>query len=170
MTDQTKPEVWLRGPVAGIPALLQPAAHALLQAREEINAFMTGFPDELLWEKPAGAASPGFHLRHLTGVLDRLFTYAKNEMLNDDQLQYLRNEGIPSAVTTKELVEIFNSQVDKAVSQLSVTDEKTLTEFRGVGRKQIPSTVQGLLFHAAEHTQRHTGQLLVTVKILKNKQ
>lgn len=170
MTDQTKPEVWLRGPVAGIPALLQPAAHALLQAREEINAFMTGFPDELLWEKPAGAASPGFHLRHLTGVLDRLFTYAKNEMLNDDQLQYLRNEGIPSAVTTKELVEIFNSQVDKAVSQLSVTDEKTLTEFRGVGRKQMPSTVQGLLFHAAEHTQRHTGQLLVTVKILKNKQ
>lgn len=170
MTDQTKPEVWLRGPVAGIPALLQPAAHALLQAREEINAFMTGFPDELLWEKPAGAASPGFHLRHLTGVLDRLCTYAKNEMLNDDQLQYLKNEGIPSAVTTKELVEIFNSQVDKAVSQLSVTDEKTLTDFRGVGRKQIPSTVQGLLFHAAEHTQRHTGQLLVTVKILKNKQ
>jgi hypothetical protein len=41
-----------------------------------------------------------------------------------------------------------------------------LTDTRGVGRKQIPSTVLGLLFHSAEHTMRHTGQLLVTCKIL----
>jgi uncharacterized damage-inducible protein DinB len=27
----------------------------------------------------------------------------------------------------------------------------------------------GLLFHAAEHTQRHTGQLLVTVKVISSK-
>lgn len=168
MTDENKPEVWLRGPVAEIPALLQPVAHALLQAREEINSFMNGFPDELLWEKPAGVASPGFHLRHLTGVLDRLFTYAKAETLSEEQLQYLKQEEKPSAVTTKELVEHFNQQIDKAIAQLIVTDEKTLTETRGVGRKQIPSTVLGLLFHAAEHTQRHTGQLMVTAKILKD--
>ena len=36
----------------------------------------------------------------------------------------------------------------------------------GVGRRKLPSTVLGLLFHAAEHTQRHTGQLLVTVRVL----
>ena len=168
MPDQHKPEVWLRGPIAEIPALLQPAAHALLQAREEINNFMNEFPDELLWEKLAGVASPGFHLRHLAGVLDRLFTYAKAETLSEAQLQYLKLEETPSSITTKQLVEHFNEQVDKALDQLRATDEKTLTEIRGVGRKQIPSTVLGLLFHAAEHTQRHTGQLLVTAKILKD--
>lgn len=165
--NNSLPEVWLRGPIAGIPALLQPAAHALLQAREEINHFMNDFPNNMLWEKPAGVASPGFHLRHLAGVLDRLFTYAKAETLAEPQLQYLKQEEIPSDISTKELVEYFNKQVDKAIAQLSVTDENTLTEIRGVGRKQIPSTVSGLLFHAAEHTQRHTGQLMVTVNILK---
>jgi hypothetical protein len=39
MTDK-KYEVWLRGPVDHIPVLLQPVAHALLQAREEVNALM----------------------------------------------------------------------------------------------------------------------------------
>lgn len=168
MADQAKPEVWLRGRVTGIPALLQPAAHALLQAREELSSFMNGFPDEMLWEKPAGVASPGFHLQHLTGVLDRLFTYAKAESLSEEQLAYLKEEGIPLAVTTQQLVEAFNKQVDKAIHQLSSTDEDILTDTRGVGRKQIPSTVLGLLFHAAEHTQRHIGQLMVTAKILKN--
>lgn len=165
--NNSLPEVWLRGPIAGIPALLQPAAHALLQAREEINHFMNDFPNNMLWEKPGGVASPGFHLRHLAGVLDRLFTYAKAETLAEPQLQYLKQEEIPSDISTKELVEYFNKQVDKAIAQLSITDENTLTEIRGVGRKQILSTVSGLLFHAAEHTQRHTGQLMVTVNILK---
>lgn len=160
-------EVWLRGPVAGIPSLLQPVAHALLQAREEINHLMADFPDALLWEKPAGVASPGFHLRHLAGVIDRLFTYAKAEPLREEQLQYLKQEEIPASVTPKELIAHFNKQVDIAIQQLSATNEETLTTTRGVGRKQVPSTVLGLLFHAAEHTQRHTGQLMVTAKILK---
>ena len=77
----TKPEVWLCGPLDNIPALLQPVAHTLLQAREEINELIQGFPETLLWGKPAGLASPGFHLQHLSGVLDRLFTYAKGEKL-----------------------------------------------------------------------------------------
>ena len=85
MGNKKKPEVWLRGPLDGVPALLQPVAHALLQAREEINELMIGFPEELLWEKLAGMASPGFHLQHLAGVLDRLFTYARNEQLLEQQ-------------------------------------------------------------------------------------
>src|ERR1700743_2676422 len=93
MADKNKPEVWLRGPLDGIPPLLQPVAHALLQAREEIDELMKDFPEELLWEKPAGMASPGFHLQHLSGVLDRLFTYARGEQLTQQQLTYLANEG-----------------------------------------------------------------------------
>jgi len=163
-----KPEVWLRGPVAGIPALLQPVAHALLQATEEVTAIADSFPDELLWQRPAGMASAGFHLQHLTGVLDRLFTYARGELLQEEQLVYLRQEAEPlQPVTVKALTDRFQHQVEKALEQLSVTAEPTLTDFRGVGRKQIPSTVIGLLFHAAEHTQRHAGQLLVTMAVVK---
>ena len=44
MSVTTKPEVWLRGPVNNIPALLQPVAHALMQAREEVIQLMMGFP------------------------------------------------------------------------------------------------------------------------------
>ena len=168
MTNKIQPEVWLRGPLKGIPPLLQPVAHALLQAREEVNGMMRIFPVALLWEKPAGMASPGFHLQHMAGVLDRLFTYAKGEALNEQQLDYLVNEGKPTA-DLKSLPDNFNRQVDIAIKQLSETDEATLTEVRGVGRAQIPSTVIGLLVHSAEHTMRHTGQLLVTVNIFTGK-
>jgi uncharacterized damage-inducible protein DinB len=129
---------------------------------------MTGFPDHLLWYKVAGMASPGFHLQHLTGVLNRLFTYAKGEGLSEYQLNYLRAEGKANEnIQVANLLQQFNLQVDDATQQLSETDEVTLTQTRGVGRAQLPSTVIGLYVHAAEHTMRHLGQLLVTVKILK---
>lgn len=167
MAESKAPEVWLRGPLPDVPLLLQPAAHALLQAREEVEALMQGFPDSLLWERPAGVASPGFHLQHLSGVIDRLFTYAKGQKLNENQLTALRAEGQPvENLTVLVLVTRFHEQVDNALEQLKRTDEKTVLEFRGVGRAQLPSTVLGLLAHAAEHTMRHVGQLLVTVRVL----
>ncbi|MCF2496992.1 DinB family protein [Dyadobacter chenhuakuii] len=169
MQNQPKPEVWLRGPLPEISDYLQPAAHALLQAQEEINAKLSNFPVALLWERPADVASVGFHLQHLTGVLDRLFTYARAESLSENQLAYLKSEGQPlsSASALNELLDAFNRQILIALIQLKHTDEETLTQIRYVGRAMLPSTHLGLLFHAAEHTQRHTGQLLVTARILK---
>lgn len=163
-----QPEVWLRGPLLDMPALVQPVAHALLQAREELNELMADFPDDKLWDKVAGMASTGFHLQHLTGVLGRLFSYAQNKQLNAAQLEYLGNEGNPTGktYTTAELVEAFNTQVDKALSMLRQTDIATLSDFRPVGRGKLPSTVIGLYTHSAEHTMRHLGQLLVTVRVL----
>ncbi|MBL7742200.1 MAG: DinB family protein [Chitinophagaceae bacterium] len=171
MATPVTPEYWLRGPVNGIPALLQPAAHTLLQARDEVTESLKVFPDEKLWEKPEGLASVGFHLQHLRGVLDRLFTYAKGEQLSQRQLTQLANEGKPYAgnETVKELLAQLHGQVEEALEQLRSTDEKKLTAIREVGRAKIPSTVTGLLFHAAEHTMRHTGQLLVTVKVVNNR-
>jgi len=166
MAETRLPEYWLRGPVDNMPPLLQPIAHALLQARDEVNGMMADLPERLLWEKPAGMASPAFHLQHLAGVLDRLFTYARGEQLSQTQLAYLAAEGKDKSQTVAELLAAFNMQVDIALKQLRETDERTLTATRGVGRAQIPSTVMGLLVHAAEHTMRHTGQLLVTVKVL----
>jgi uncharacterized damage-inducible protein DinB len=161
-------ELWLRGPIAGIPPLLQPVAHALLQAREEVIEMTKNFPGAVLWERPAGVAPAGFHLQHLTGVLDRLFTYAKGQSLTPEQLNDLSLEGVEKEnIHCEELVKKFSRQITLAIEQLHLTEEQALLEERGVGRSQIPSNVIGLLVHAAEHTQRHVGQLLVTIRILK---
>lgn len=161
-----KPEVWLRGPLPDVPALLQPVGHALLQAREEVVALMAGFPEQRLWERPGGVASVGFHLQHLAGALDRLFTYARDESLTEDQTQALEREGKPTdTLRSSHLLAAFCAQVNQAMNQLRATDERMLAKYRGVGRAQLPSTVLGLLVHAAEHTQRHVGQLLVTVRV-----
>lgn len=166
-----QPEVWQRGPIPGISPLLQPVAHALLQAREEINEYMEDFPEELLWQRPAGMASAGFHLQHLSGVLDRIFTYARGESLSELQFAQLKEEAAHSATgyLASELLERFNKQVDLALEQIRRTDESTLTDYRGIGRAGLPSSVIGLLFHAAEHSMRHVGQLLVTIAVVRNK-
>ena len=161
-----EPEVWLRGPISSIPSLLQPVAHAILQSLEDVEKLMTDFPPAKLWEKPSGVASPGFHLRHLTGVLDRLFTYAREEPLSPEQFEYLRQESSPGSSELSDLLLNLRFQVEKCLRQLQQTDEETLLKPIGVGRKKLPSNILGLLFHAAEHTQRHTGQLLVTVRVL----
>ena len=166
MSTPSLPEVWLRGPLPAVPPLLQPVAHALLQARQEVAEYLADFPAEKLAERPLGLASVGFHLRHLTGVLDRTFTYARGEALSATQLAYLAAEGQPPTYpgAVAELVQALHDQVDAAIIQLKKTPEATLPEWRGVGRAQLPSTVIGLLVHAAEHTTRHVGQLLVTSK------
>ena len=163
-------EVWQRGPVRDIPALLQPVAHALLQAEEELDELMFDFSDELLWNRPGNVASPAFHMQHLSGVLDRVFTYARNESLTAFQLKQLYDEDLSTQqnVTITSLLHRFKKQINIALLQLQNTPEESLKEYRGIGRKQLPSTVIGLLVHAAEHTMRHVGQLSVTVKILKS--
>jgi uncharacterized damage-inducible protein DinB len=164
---ESRPEAWLRGPVPGVPPLLQPVAHALLQAREDVESLMQDVPDDRLWSRPAGVASAGFHVQHLAGVVDRLFTYARGEPLTEAQRAALAAEGRPpeSGGSAADLARAFDRQVERALEQLGGTDERTLTEARAVGRQQLPSTVLGLLFHAAEHVQRHTGQLRVTLRV-----
>jgi hypothetical protein len=162
-----QPEVWLRGPVPDIPALLQPVAHALLQCREELTANLMGLAPEQVWERPNAAASIGFHARHAAGSLDRLFTYARGEGLSSDQQAALSAEPVAdlSPDISDTLIAGFDAAVERALEQLRVTSEAALLEPRGVGRAQLPSTVLGLLFHAAEHTQRHVGQLVTTLKL-----
>lgn len=161
-------EYWLRGPVDGVPSLLQPAAHALLQMRDEAHARLDGFDSSRLWERPAGMASVGFHLQHIAGVLDRLFTYARDESLSENQLAQLKREVEPAEVRVAELLSRLDVAVDTALKQLRSTDPSTLTDARFVGRAKLPSTVQGLLFHAAEHSMRHLGQMIVTAAVVSN--
>jgi uncharacterized damage-inducible protein DinB len=161
------PEVWLRGPIDGVPPLLQPVAHAVLQVCEEVEVLLRDFPAELLWTKPSGVASVGFHVQHMCGVIDRLSAYAEGRALDATQLAWLRSEGTPQpgASSTNELIAILRARVEQFIAQLRLIDQSTLANARTVGRAKLPSTVMGLLFHAAEHSQRHLGQLSVTVRI-----
>jgi uncharacterized damage-inducible protein DinB len=163
------PEPWLRGPIPEIPALLQPPAHAFIMSREDVEAAAAGLAVEQLWREPGGIASVGFHLAHLTGSTDRLLTYARGEMLSDRQKHTLMGEGTLSAArpALADLVAAWHDMVEKALSQLSSTTDATLLEPRYVGRLQLPSTVLGLLFHAAEHAARHTGQIVTTAKLVR---
>jgi uncharacterized damage-inducible protein DinB len=142
-------------------------AHALVQAREEARALLHDFPAAVLWTRPAGVASVGFHLQHITGVVDRLFTYARSDALSDAQRKALAQEGSPPEHrgSLADLLDAFDAQVDRALEQLRATPPETLSDTRFVGRQRLPSTVLGLLFHAAEHTQRHVGQMLVTARV-----
>lgn len=164
-----QPEAWLRGPVPGVSPWLQPAAHALIQAGEDAERAARGLSVEELWVRPGGAAAAGFHLRHIAGVLERLLTYARGEQLNEDQFAALRAEGEPgeppTAVDT--LLRDLHAAIERALEVLRATPESTLLEPREVGRGRLPSTVLGLLSHAAEHAQRHTGQLITTVKVVR---
>ena len=163
------PEFWLRGPVDGVPSWLMPVAHALLQSRQDLHEAAEALTADQLWDRPGGAASIGFHLRHISGSVDRLFTYARGESVRDDQLITLRREGNPCspAATARELLALVDMTLADAVNSLKAVSEDQLLAARAVGRAQLPSNVLGLLFHAAEHAQRHTGQVITTSKIIR---
>jgi uncharacterized damage-inducible protein DinB len=169
MAGPDLPEVWLRGPLPDLLRHLQPVAHALLQAVEDVHRAVDPLSDEHLWVRPGGAPSVGFHVRHAAGSLDRLLTYARGEALSAEQRAFLAGEGEPGAPPAQAaaLASAFELQVERALAQLRATPEATLLEPRGVGRLQLPSTVLGLLVHAAEHTQRHAGQIITTAKIVR---
>ncbi|MBL8140807.1 MAG: DinB family protein [Acidobacteria bacterium] len=162
------PEVWLRGALAGVPLELQPVVHALLQVDEDIVAHGAALPDTRVWMSPGGAASAGFHLRHLAGSLDRLLTYARGEQLSRAQLAALRAEGDPGLPpeSTTSLVSATRAGIAAGIAQARATPVADLDLAREVGRGRLPSTVRGLLVHAAEHSARHAGQLVTTARIV----
>lgn len=163
------PEVWLRGPVEGVPPLLMPAAHALLQAQEDLHAVVAVLTPDQLWRRPGGAAAIGFHLRHLSGSLRRLCAYARGRKLTPEEVAAIRLEGEPGTppATAAELLAVVDAAIEEGLGVLRGTDESTILDPRTVGRAALPSNVLGLLFHAAEHAQRHTGQVIATAKVVR---
>jgi uncharacterized damage-inducible protein DinB len=163
-----RPEAWLRGPVSGVPAQLQPVAHALIQALEDVERLAADATPAELWTAPGGAATVGFHLRHMAGSLDRLLTYARGEALSEAQRGALAAEKRATpAVAADALLTELRQGVDAAVAQLRATPEATLEDARAVGRAGLPSSVRGLLYHAGEHTVRHAGQVVTSLRILR---
>ncbi len=162
-------EAWLRGPVAGVPPVLMPAAHALQQAALDARTAPAGLSADAIWIRPGGAAAIGFHLRHIAGVVDRLLTYARGESLSEEQLAALKQErepGTPPAAP-EALLAAVDRAVERAIDTLRETGEEDVYTAREVGRARLPSNVLGLLFHAAEHAQRHAGQIITTARVLR---
>ena len=162
------PEAWLTGPIEGIDPYLMPVAHACVQAREDVVAATAALTPEQIGARPGGAASVGFHMMHLAGSLDRLFTYARGEGLSDAQKAALKAEGGPDMPDRDALIALIRESVDRALAQLRATPRERLLEDRRVGRAGLPSNTIGLLFHAAEHAQRHVGQIITTARIVKS--
>jgi uncharacterized damage-inducible protein DinB len=140
-----------------------------VQAGEDAERGARGLTSDELWGRPGGAGAAGVHLRHIAGVLDRLLAYTRGEQLNEAQFAALRVEGDPGEPPTEvdTLLRDLRTAIDRALEVLRSTPESTLLEPREVGRGRLPSTVLGLLSHAAEHAQRHTGQLITTVKVIR---
>jgi uncharacterized damage-inducible protein DinB len=168
--DTMLAEVWLRGPVEGIQPLLQPAAHALLQVGEDVLPIVRDLTPAELWARPGGAASIGFHLVHLPGSLDRLLTYSRVETLSSDQLAALAAERTvhEDRPELTHVLATFRTKLDSAIEYLKTVSPESLLQPREVGRKRLPSTTLGLIFHAAEHSSRHAGQIVTLIRIVRS--
>jgi uncharacterized damage-inducible protein DinB len=164
-------EWWQRGPIEGIPGVLQPVAHILLQVRESVGEIVEPLTEQEWNARPAGVASAAFHVRHIAGVIDRLFTYARGKALSAEQLAAIQEEGRELLVAdVTPALRLLSERVDASLAELRTIDVTTLSDFRGVGRARLPSTVIGCLVHGAEHAMRHVGQLSVTARVVSQRQ
>ena len=165
----TPAEVWLRGPIDGITPVLQPAAHAILQVGEDVLPLVADLTPDQLWARPGGVAAIGFHLLHLPGSLDRLLTYSRGAALTPEQLNALAAErgAHEDRPELPRLLARFAAGIDAAVAYLRTVPEASLLLPRAVGRKRLPSTTLGLIFHAAEHSSRHAGQIVTLNRLVR---
>ena len=166
-TPQPPAEPWMRNTHLGLDPLRRGVVHALELTREDVDRWVPGLDDQDLESRPEGLRSVAFHLRHMARSLDRLLTYAEGYALNEEQLAALSSEHQPG--TIPETLEEFRQGVASAITRTQQFSVAALVESRGIGRKQLPTTVGGLLVHCAEHTQRHSGQLVTTAKIVRSR-
>ena len=162
-------EPWLRGPVPGVAPLFQPAAHILLQVGEEVRAVVSGLAPDQLWARPAGLAPIGFHVLHLAGATDRLFTYARGGTLSDAQQEAIAAE--KAAAEARPAADAILGTLDRAiaaaVAQVAATTEADALAPRALGRAQIPTNALGLMMHAVEHAARHAGQITTLARVVR---
>ena len=157
-------EPWLRGPLPGVHPLLAPALRAFEQVREDLAKWTESLSSEQIWARPHGLPSVGLQIRHIGGSTERLMTYAMGGQLSVAQLAELRTESEASGGRA-ELLQELDRRLAEAEHTIRGLDPAKLEDPRVVGRKQLPTTLGGILIHIAEHAQRHTGQAIVTAKL-----
>lgn len=159
-------EPWLRGTHTDLPAVARAVLHALDLALDDISKWTEGLTEAEVHTHPLGLSSVAFHLRHIARSTDRILTYAEGNQLTSEQLSALKSEqtGDESLAALIAEVEVSFSNAADSIRVLSTANFDTP---RGVGRKQLPTSIGGALIHVADHTQRHTGQIVTTAKVLK---
>jgi uncharacterized damage-inducible protein DinB len=158
-------EPWLRGTLTDVPAVPRAVLHALELAKEDLWKWCFSLSDEQLNERPGGIAPVAFHLRHIARSLDRLLTYAEDTTLDEAQLALLKSELDPGATHDRLFAEL-EAALDRSRQRVRAQASADLASPRSVGKKQLPTTLGGLLVHVADHTQRHVGQAITTAKVL----
>ena len=165
MPEETRPEPWLRGTLAGVPAIPRAVLHALALAEENVQRWLPELSDDEIHREPLGLTPFAFHVRHIAHSLDRLLTYAEGSPLNVIQRAALSVELEPG-MSREALLAEFQTAVREADGRIRALPLTELEQPRYVGGKRLPSTLGGLLVHLADHTQRHAGQAVTTAKLL----
>ncbi|HLY99628.1 MAG TPA: DinB family protein [Candidatus Angelobacter sp.] len=160
-----QPEPWLRATLTDVPAVQRGVLHALELAREDLERWTEDLSDSEINAQPGGIAPVAFHLRHIARSMDRLLTYAEGAQLSSEQIAALKTELEPGA-TKQELLAELMAQLGKSSQRIRAFSPQVLEHTRHVGKKQLPTTIGGLLVHVADHTQRHVGQAITTAKIV----
>lgn len=159
-------EPWLRGTHADVPAVSRAVLHALDLAHDDLAKWTAGLTEAEVHAQPFGLMSVAQHLRHIARSIDRILTYAEGGQLTPEQFAALKAESAGTESLAQLLAEVESSFGNAAqrVRALAGVDFNT---FRGVGRKQLPTSAGGALIHVADHTQRHVGQVVTTAKVLQ---
>ena len=158
-------EPWLRGSHADVPAVGRAVLHALDLALDDLTKWADGLTDAEVHSQPLGLPSIAFHLRHIARSTDRLLSYAEGKQLSAEQLTALKSEQVGDE-TLAALVAEVEAAFSDAAERVRVLATADLDTFRGVGRKQLPTSIGGAMVHVADHTQRHVGQVVTTAKVL----
>ncbi|MCC7342038.1 MAG: DinB family protein [Bryobacterales bacterium] len=160
-------EAWLRGPIEGVHPLVAPLLMSFEMAREDLANATSGLSADQIWRRVDGVPTLGFQLRHIAGSVDRLGTYLRGESLSAEQMAVLRDEKNPGDIDAATLLAGVDAAFKGCEAVVRALDPSRITENRTVGRKELPTTVIGLIVHIAEHTQRHVGQAVSIANLLR---
>lgn len=166
MTPTDPQEPWLRGTLGELPAVPRAVIHALELAREDLDKWCSGLSDAELNARVSGIASVAFQLKHIAGSMDRLLSYAEGSQLTPEQVAAMKSE-VDAVATVKEIFAELLAAFERSTERVRALAKTNLEQARTVGRKQLPTSIGGLLVHVADHTQRHVGQAITTAKVVR---
>ena len=158
-------EPWMSGTHSDVPAVGRAVLHALDLALDDLTKWTQGLTDAEVHARPLGLPSVAFHLRHIARSVDRILNYAEGNQLSAEQLAALKAEQAGEETLAELLAEV-EASFSNAAGRVRVLATADFETFRGVGRKQLPTSIGGALIHVADHTQRHVGQVVTTAKML----
>jgi uncharacterized damage-inducible protein DinB len=166
MNQAKQPEPWLRGTLTDVPAVCRAVLHALQLAEEDLLEWCGALSQKQMNARPGGVASVAFQLRHIARSIDRLLTYAEGRQLSEQQMAALRVE-MEADLTAEVAFQELHMAIERAGTRIRALASDDPETARVVGRKELPTTLGGLLVHVADHTQRHVGQAITTTKLVR---